>query len=62
MRVNFIEFDKIVQYYEESEFEFSLAFQCTYFKHINEISCKRATFHMAFCSTDNEISLKISFG
>ena len=30
--------------------------------YIVEISCKRAKLRMPFCSTDKEISLKISFG
>ena len=56
MRANFVEFrqNSIVRYFEESEF-------CQY-SHIIEISCKRAKFCMPFCSTENEISLKISFG
>ena len=51
---------KMVRYFEESEF--SSIFRCTYCSHIIEISCQRAKFRLAFCSTDNEISLKISFG
>ena len=64
MRANFVEFRRnfaeIVRYFEECKF--SSIFRCTYCSHIIEISCQRAKFRMAFCSTDNEISLKISFG
>ena len=52
-------FAEIVRYFEGSEF--SAIFRCTYCSHIIEISCRRAKFRMAFCSTDSEISHKISF-
>ena len=49
-----------MRHFEESEF--SSIFRCTYCSHIIEISCQRAKFRLAFCSMDNKISLKISFG
>ena len=55
-----MKFAEIVRYFEESEF--SSIFRCSYCAHIIEISCQRAKFRLAFCSMDNEISLKISFG
>ena len=41
---------EIVRYFEDSAF--LSIFRCTYCSHIIEISCKRAKFCMAFCSTD----------
>ena len=49
-RKAFFEFYSIVLYFEDSEF--SSIFRCTYCSHIIEISCKRAKFRRAFCSTD----------
>ena len=55
-----MKFAEIVRHFEESEF--SLIFRCAYCSHIIEISCQCAKFRLAFYSTENEISLKISFG
>ena len=44
------------------ESKFASIFRCTYCSHIIEILGQRAKFRLAFCSSDNEISLKISFG